>query len=190
MSMDVCIKSACSCQTIFCLEILFCYRSFSSFTHRKMWTSATVERVLLCFTFHISSKLSMMQWMSVCVTSFPEEYCSFSQFFGVPQNNIWQNPCMILIRNIGQNQSLHCLPLFWNLFWSISGIGLLKNKNVALCGMTNTNLTKSIKILRVHTSYNKKIQFDLNFTKTIKNLCNVIKLWCMRKTNFGRKNNF
>ena len=85
-----------------------------------------------------------------------------SQFFGIPQNNIWQNLCMTLIRNIGQNQSLHHLPLLWNFFWSISGIGVLENKNVALCGMRNINLTKeSMKILGVHISYNKKIQDDL-----------------------------
>ena len=41
--------------------------------------------------------------------------------------------------------------------------------------MKNINLTKeSIKMLGVHISYNKKIEDDLNFTKTIKNLCNVI----------------
>ena len=42
---------------------------------------------------------------------------------------------------------------------------------MALCGMKNINPTKeSIKILGIHISYNKKIQDDLNFTKTIKNL--------------------
>ena len=56
--------------------------------------------------------------------------------------------------------------------------------------MKNINLTKGrTKILGVHISYNKKIQDHLKFTKTIKNLCNVIKVWRMRKTNFGRKNN-
>ena len=39
----------------------------------------------------------------------------------------------------------------------------------------------------VHISYNKKIQDDLNFTKTIKNLCNVIKLWRMRKLSLEGK---
>ena len=38
-----------------------------------------------------------------------------------------------------------------------AGIGVLENVNVALCSMKNINLTKeSIKILRVHISYNKK----------------------------------
>ena len=43
--------------------------------------------------------------------------------------------------------------------------------------MKNINLNKeSIKILGVHTSYNKKIEDGLNFSKTIKTLWNVIKL--------------
>ena len=70
----------------------------------------------------------------------------------------------------------------------IAPIGLLRNVNVALSSMKNINLTKeSIKILGVHISYNKKIQDDLNFTKTIKNLCNVIKLWSMRKLTLEGK---
>ena len=49
-------------------------------------------------------------------------------------------------------------------------IGVLKDVNVVFCGMRNINLTKeSIKLLGVHISYNK-IQDDLNFTRTIKNL--------------------
>ena len=70
----------------------------------------------------------------------------------------------------------------------IAGIGVLKNINVALCRMKNTNLTKeSIKILGVHISYNKKIQGELNFIKTIKNIWNVIKLWRMRKLTLEGK---
>ena len=49
--------------------------------------------------------------------------------------------------------------------------------NVAPRDMKNINLTKEcIKILGLHISYNKKIQEDLNFSKTIKNLRNIIKL--------------
>ena len=70
----------------------------------------------------------------------------------------------------------------------IAGIGVLKNLNVALCGTKNINLTKeSIKTLGVHISYNKKIQDNLNFTKTIKNLCNVIRLWRIRKLTLEDK---
>ena len=54
--------------------------------------------------------------------------------------------------------------------------------------MKNINLTKeSIKILVVHTFYNLKSEDDLNFTKTIKNLCNVIKLCSMRKLTLEGK---
>ena len=67
----------------------------------------------------------------------------------------------------------------------------MKNVNVALCGMKNINLTKeNIKILWVLLSYNKKIQDDLNFCKTIKNFCNVIKLWRMRKLSLEGKIKF
>ena len=54
--------------------------------------------------------------------------------------------------------------------------------------MKNINLAKErIKTLGVNISYNKKIQGDLNFTKTNKNLCNVIKLWRMRKLTLAGK---
>ena len=60
----------------------------------------------------------------------------------------------------------------------IAGISILKDANVALCGLKSVNLTKeSIKILSVHLSYNEKRQNELNFCTTIKNICNVIKLW-------------
>ena len=63
----------------------------------------------------------------------------------------------------------------------IAGIGVLKNVNVALCGMKNVNLTEeTIKILGVHLSYNKKLQDDRNFCDSIKNIVNVLKLWRMR----------
>ena len=77
----------------------------------------------------------------------------------------------------------------------IAWIGALKNVNVALCDMKNAKLTKeSIKFFGVHICYNKKIRDDLNFTETIKNLCNVILYICYyvmtyEKTNFGRQSN-
>ena len=69
-----------------------------------------------------------------------------------------------------------------------AGVGSLKNVNVAFGGMKSINLTKeSVKILWVHISYNKKIQDDLNFTKIIKSLWSVTKLWCMRKLTLEGK---
>ena len=41
----------------------------------------------------------------------------------------------------------------------IAGIGVLKNVNVALCGMKNINQTKEcIKMLGVYISYNRKLK--------------------------------
>ena len=70
----------------------------------------------------------------------------------------------------------------------IAGIGVLKDANVALCGLKSVNLTKeSIKILGVHLSYNEKLQNEVNFCTTIKNICNVIKLWGMINLSLERK---
>ena len=63
----------------------------------------------------------------------------------------------------------------------IAGIDSLKDAKVALCGLKSLDFTKeSIKILGVHISYNKKLQDDINFCTTMKNICDVIKSWRMR----------
>ena len=63
----------------------------------------------------------------------------------------------------------------------IPGIGSLKDAKVALCGLKILDLTKeSIKILGVYISYNTKLQNNINFCMTVKNICNVIKSWRMR----------
>ena len=55
----------------------------------------------------------------------------------------------------------------------MAGIGVLKNVNVALCGMKNVDLTKeTIKILDVHISDNKKLQDDLNYPDSIASFIN------------------
>ena len=70
----------------------------------------------------------------------------------------------------------------------IAGIGSLKDAKVTLCGLKSLDLTKdSIKILAVHMSYNKKLQGDINFSMTVKNICNVIKLWRMRHLSLEGK---
>ena len=70
----------------------------------------------------------------------------------------------------------------------IAGIGVLKDANVALCGLKSVNLTKeSIKILGVHLSYNENVENELNFCTTIKNICKVIKLWQMRHLSLEGK---
>ena len=59
---------------------------------------------------------------------------------------------------------------------------------MALCGLKSLDLTKeSIKLLGVHISHNKKFQDDINFCTTVKNICNVIKLWRMRHLSLKGK---
>ena len=56
----------------------------------------------------------------------------------------------------------------------ITGVGILENVNVALCGMKSINLMDySIKILGVHISYNTKIQDNMHFQMAIKNTTSV-----------------
>ena len=60
------------------------------------------------------------------------------------------------------------LAIYYLIKCKIAGIEVLKNVNVSPCGMKNINLTKeNIKILRVHISYKKKTQDDLDFNETI-----------------------
>ena len=82
------------------------------------------------------------------------------------------------------------LENYWQLkvIKSIAGIGSLKDAKVALCGLKSLDLTnESIKILGVHISYNAKLQDDINFCMTVKNICNVIKLWRMRHLSLEGK---
>ena len=70
----------------------------------------------------------------------------------------------------------------------IAGIGSLKDAKVALCGLKSLDLTKeSFQILGLRISYNKKLQDDVNFCMTVKNICNVIKLWRMRHLSLEGK---
>ena len=59
---------------------------------------------------------------------------------------------------------------------------------MALCGLKSVNLAKEIiTILGVHLSYNEKLQNELNFCTTIKNICIVIKLRRMRHLSLEEK---
>ena len=70
----------------------------------------------------------------------------------------------------------------------IAGLGILKDVKVALCGLKNIDLTKNcIKILGVHFSYNKKLQDDMNFCNTVKNIYNVVKIWRLRHLSLEGK---
>ena len=80
----------------------------------------------------------------------------------------------VLLPNVGKHE--------------IGGIGSLKDAKVALCGLKSLDLTKeSIKILGVHIFCNKKLQNDMNFCTAVKNICNVIKLWCIRHVSLKTK---
>ena len=59
----------------------------------------------------------------------------------------------------------------------IAGIRSLKEAKVALCELKSLDLTiESTKILGVYISYNEKLQDNINFCMTVKNICNVTKL--------------
>ena len=64
----------------------------------------------------------------------------------------------------------------------VAGIGVLKEVQVALCGMKCVNLNhKTVKILGVHFSYNKNLEQDKNFCEHIVKIENILKLWRMRQ---------
>ena len=111
MSVDVCIKSA---RQFSALKFYFVI------THSQLSLIGRCEIVPLskdsCFVSHFTFPISH-PWCNECQyvwLLFQRKTAVLRRIFGLPQNNILQNPCMTLIRNIGQNQSLHCLALFWN----------------------------------------------------------------------------
>ena len=63
----------------------------------------------------------------------------------------------------------------------IAGIGVLKGVSLALCGMDCIDLTKkTIKVLGIHFSYNKKLETEENFIRHVWKIEKVLKLWRMR----------
>ena len=59
----------------------------------------------------------------------------------------------------------------------VAGIGALKGAKMALCGMKCIDLKlNTVKILRIHSSYNKKSENDENFLKQITSIEKVLKL--------------
>ena len=70
----------------------------------------------------------------------------------------------------------------------IAGIGGMKVVNVALCGMQCINLKKrSLNVLGIHFSYNKKLEQEENFECHILKIENVLKLWKMRDLSIEGK---
>ena len=59
----------------------------------------------------------------------------------------------------------------------IAGIGVLKEVSLALCGMDCIDLTKkTIKILGIHFSHNKKLETEENFISHVRKIEKVLKL--------------
>ena len=70
----------------------------------------------------------------------------------------------------------------------IAGIGVLKGVSLALCGMDCVDLTKkTIKVLGIHFSYNKKLETEENFIRHIWKIEKVLKLWRMRNLTLEGK---
>ena len=62
--------------------------------------------------------------------------------------------------------------------WEIAGIGVLKSVKVAVSGMKCVDLCKdTIRITRLHFSYNKTKQDEKKFLETISKIQNVLKIW-------------
>ena len=70
----------------------------------------------------------------------------------------------------------------------VSGIGILKGVNTALCNVKNVNLnTDSVKILGFHFSYNFNLSCDKNFISIIKKINNTLRVWSMRQLTLSGK---
>ena len=70
----------------------------------------------------------------------------------------------------------------------ISGIGVLKGVQVAVCGMRCTDLNiDTLKILSTHFSFNDKLKEEKNFYKIVTDMQRVLKIWKMRKLTLERK---
>ena len=70
----------------------------------------------------------------------------------------------------------------------IADIRVLKGVSMALCGMDCIDLTKkTIKILGIHFSYNKKLETEENFIRHVWKIEKVLKLWRMRNLTLEGK---
>ena len=70
----------------------------------------------------------------------------------------------------------------------ITGIGVLKGVQVAVCGMRCVDLKNdTLKILGTHFSYNEKLKEEKNFDATVTNIQWVLKIWKMRNLKLEGK---
>ena len=73
----------------------------------------------------------------------------------------------------------------------VADIGGLKGFKVAICGIKRIDLTKeAIKILGVLFSYDKNLQLENNFRKTMLNVGRILRMWRQRNLNTGGQSNF
>ena len=73
----------------------------------------------------------------------------------------------------------------------MADIGALNWVKVAICGIKCIDLTKeAIKILGVFFSYDKNLQLENNFRKTILNIERILKMWRQRNLTTGGQNNY
>ena len=70
----------------------------------------------------------------------------------------------------------------------ITGIGVLKGIQVAVCSMRCVDLKNdTLKILGTHFSYNGKLKEERNFYTTVTNIQRVLKIWKMRNLTLEGK---
>ena len=70
----------------------------------------------------------------------------------------------------------------------ITGIGVLKGVQVAVCGMRCVDLKNdTLKILGTHFSYNEKLRQERNFYTTVTNIHRALKIWRMRNLTLEGK---
>ena len=70
----------------------------------------------------------------------------------------------------------------------ITGIGVLKGVQVAVCGMHCVHLKNdTLKILGTHFSYNEKLKEERNFYTTVTNIQRVLKIWKIRNLTLESK---
>ena len=72
--------------------------------------------------------------------------------------------------------------------FEITGIGVLKGVQVAVCGMRCVDLKNdTFKILGTHFSYNEKLKEERNIYTTVTNIQRVLKIWKMRNLTLEGK---
>ena len=102
-------------------------------------------------------------------------YADDSTFFLKDKNSTKE-----LLNTINYISSFTCLKPILSTYEE-AGIGTLKGVKVLICGIKCIDLTKeAIKILGVLFSYDKYLQFENNFRRTILNIERILKMWRQR----------